>query len=284
MENQLSITRRSLVKSSLLGILAPVVPGMVYAKNIAPVTSEEDFQAPSVHDRFPAIQLFVASEVVGVSHFNFDRLKELVDPRPELAKAEWDWGFGDWESAIGAASHVGRKDIVDYLVGKGAVPSIFTYAMLGHYEIVKAMIESYPGIQKNFGPHGISLLQHAKTGLQTAGGDKLKSQQLINYLQSLGDADGKQYLNLEEQDKAKYLGDYTYGTGKDDGFTIKLNMKKLLSLGKLGKSGGTLWRIGDHEFTYQGAPSVFVKFLVQQDKVVSLTLTEPGLILTATKI
>jgi len=284
MKKQNSTTRRLLVKSSVLGLLAAAAPSIVYSKNILPITSDNDSADPFPHDRYPAIQLTIASEVVGVAHFNLDRLKELVEPRPELAKAEWDWGFGDWESAIAAASHVGRKDIVDYLISKGSVPTIFTYAMLGHYETVKAMIGSYPGIQKNFGPHGITLLQHAKTGLQAEVVDRLKAQQLVDYLQSLGDADGKQYLNLEETAKAKYLGDYKYGVGNDDGFTIKLNMRKLISIGKLGKSGGALLRIGENEFTYQGAPSVTVKFLVQNDRVISLTINEPGLILTATKI
>lgn len=284
MKKQNSISRRLLVKSSVFGLLAASLPNIVYSKNILSVTSDNGSSDASPHDRYPAIQLTIASEVVGVAHFNLDRLKELVDPRPELAKAEWDWGFGDWESAIAAASHVGRKDIVDYLVSMGAVPTIFTYCMLGHYETVKAMIGSYPGIQKNFGPHGITLLQHAKTGSQTEGVDKSKAQQLVDYLQSLGDADGRQYLKLEETEKAKYLGDYKYGEGNDDGFTIKLNMKKLISLGKLGKSGGALWRIGENEFTYQGAPSVTVKFLIQNDRVISLTVNEPGLILTATKI
>lgn len=284
MEKQNSLSRRLLVKSSVLGLLAASVPDIVYSKNILSENFENGSSYDSQHDRYPAIQLAIASEVVGVAHFNLDRLKELVDPRPELAKANWDWGFGDWESAIAAASHVGRKDIVDYLISKGAVPTFFTYAMLGQYETVKAMVSSYPGIQKNFGPHGITLLQHAKTGLEIEGVDKSKAQQLVDYLQSLGDADGRQYLKLEEPEKAKYLGDYKYGEGNDDGFTIKLNMRKLLSLGKLGKSGGALWRIGENEFTYQGAPSVTVKFLIQNDSVISLSVSEPGLILTATKI
>ena len=284
MEKQQSISRRLLVKSSVLGLLAASVPAIVYSKNVFSEPSNNGSADTSPDDRYPAIQLTIASEIVGVAHFNLDRLKELVDPRPELAKASWDWNFGDWESAIGAASHVGRKDIVDYLISKGAVPTIFTYAMLGQHETVKAMIDSYPGIQKNFGPHGISLLQHAKTGLEIEGANKLKSQQLIDYLQSLGDADGRQYLKLEEAEKRKYLGDYKYGEGANDGFSIKLNMKKLLSLGKLGKSGGALWRIGEHEFTYQGAPSVILKFQIQNDKVISLSVNEPGLKLTAVKI
>ncbi len=284
MKDQNSVSRRFLVKSSVLGLLAASVPNIVYSKNILPAPSDKDSSDASPHERYPAIQLTIASEVVGVAHFNLDRLKELVDPRPELAKADWDWGFGDWESAIAAASHVGRKDIVEYLISKGTVPTLFTYAMLGQYETVKMMINSYPGIQKNFGPHGITLLQHAKTGLQAEGVNKSNAQKLVDYLQSLGDADGRQYLNLEEKEKEKYLGDYKYGEGKDDGFTIKENMRKLLSLGKLGKSGGTLWRIGENEFTYQGAPSVTVKFLLQNERVISLTVNEPGLILKAVKI
>lgn len=284
MKHHNRISRRFLVKSSVAGLVAATVPAFVHSKNIAVVSPKNDFADLPPHDRYPAIQLSIAAEVVGFAHFDLEKLKQHVDDRPELAKANWDWGFGDWESPIAAASHVGRKDIVDYLIGKGATPTIFTYAVLGQYEAVKAMIGSYPGIQKNFGPHGISLLQHAKTALQTEGVDKSKAQQLIEYLQSLGDSDTQKYLTLDESEKTKYLGDYKYGEGKQDGFSIKLNMRKMISLGKLGNTGGALFRIGENEFTYQGAPSVTVKFLVQDGRVLSLTINEPGMVLTATKI
>jgi hypothetical protein len=29
----------------------------------------------------------------------------------QLARAAWDWGFGDWETALGAASHMGSRPI-----------------------------------------------------------------------------------------------------------------------------------------------------------------------------
>ncbi|MEO6719622.1 MAG: hypothetical protein ABIN67_04610 [Ferruginibacter sp.] len=274
--------RRVLLKSSVFGLLSVCMPNIIFSRDIKSSASGNRMPG-SPHDRYPAILLEIASEVVGVSHFNLVRLKELVDPRPELAKASWDWGFGDWESAIGAASHVGRKDIVDYLISKGAVPTIFTCAMLGAYDAVKNMIDFYPGIQKNLGPHGISLLQHAKLGLLTDDVNKSKAQQLIDYLETLGDADGHRYLNLEDVEKEKYLGDYKYGDGKDDGFTIRLNMKKMISLGKIGKFGGALYRIGN-EFTYNGAPSVVISFDIKNAKVISMTIHEPGLILTAIKI
>jgi hypothetical protein len=279
METQIPFSRRLLVKSTILGVIAASVPHVVYSENIT-APSPADMKPD---ERYPAIQLSVAAEVVGVAHFNLDRLKQLVDARPELAKATWDWAFGDWESAIAAASHVGRKDIVEYLLSKGAVPTIFTCAMLGQFETVKAMINANPGIQKAFGPHGISLLQHARTGLDNAA-NKAGSQQLIDYLESLGNADGPKYLEVSESDKAKYIGDYKYGDGAEDGFSIKLNMRKMISLGKLGKSGGGLFRTGENEFTYQGAPSVIIKFLEINGKINSLTLNEPGLILKATRI
>ena len=271
------------VKSSAFGLLTTIVPNILYAKDIIAFGNENQDKTPTDY-RYPAILLEVASEIVGVSHFNLDRLKEIVDPRPELAKASWDWGFGDWESAIAAASHVGRKDIIEYLISKGAVPTIFTYAMLGAFDSVKAMINFYPGIQKNFGPHGISLLQHAKLALTIEGINKSRAQHLVDYLEELGNADGRKYLPLDELDKGKYLGDYKYGDEKGEGFTIKLNMKKSLSLGKIGKSGGALYRISEDKFTYNGAPSVIINFKIENSKVISITVNEPGLSLTAVKI
>jgi hypothetical protein len=80
------------------------------------------------------------------------------------------------------------------------------------------------------------------------------------------------------------MGDYKYGDGDLDGFSVKLNMRKLLTLGKIGKFGGALYKIGENKFTYNGAPSVVVTFLFENEKVISLTVSEPNLTLTAKKI
>ncbi|MEO7531852.1 MAG: hypothetical protein ABIS69_10585, partial [Sediminibacterium sp.] len=218
------------------------------------------------------------------SHFNLERLQVLVNARPELARATWDWGFGDWETAIGAASHTGRKDIVGYLLSKGARPDIFTFCMLGHYNVVRSMIESSPGIQKITGPHGISLLQHAKAGLSTDNSNKAEAQKMISYLESLSDADGLVYMPMDETEKNKYVGDYKYGGGENEGFSIKLNMKKIISLGKIGKSGGALYQVADNQFIYNGTSSIKISFAKEHDKVVSLTVSEPGLTLVAKKV
>lgn len=279
MENQHIFSRRVLVKSSILGLLTLPIHNVLYAKNIFSIdeSTTNEIKQPK---RYPAIDDEITNEVVGVSHFNLDRLKELVNRRPELARATWDWGFGDWETAIGAASHVGRKDIVDYLISRGARPDIFTFAMLGAHDTVKSMIEFMPGLQRTSGPHGISLLQHAKNG----DSQSKNSIQLIDYLTALGDADSLKYQGIDEAEKQKYAADYKYGEGEFDGFSVKVNSQKKLLFGKLGKFGGSLLKIGDHTFTYNGAPSVEISFQFENDKIVSLTVKEPELTLIAKRI
>ena len=69
---------------------------------------------------FPNIPPEIIEEVVGKSHFDLEGVKSLVEKRSELSRSVWEWRFGDFESAIGAASHVGRRDIALYLMSKGA--------------------------------------------------------------------------------------------------------------------------------------------------------------------
>jgi hypothetical protein len=278
----ISLTRRTLIKSATFGLLSISLPNIIYAKQ-----NNSEQQPADLFHRYPAIDDTIVAEVVGVSHFNLDRLKELVNRRPELARATWDWGFGDWETAIGAASHTGRRDIAEYLISKGARPDIFTFAMLGAFPAVKAMVDASPGIQAIAGPHGISLLQHARNGARADGlTDKQAAQstQLIHYLESLGNADAPEYAAVTDAEKEKYMGDYKYGDGPDDGFSIKLNMRKILSFGKLGKNGGALYRKAGQTFIYNGTTSVEIIFTLQQDKVISLTIHEPDLTLVAKKI
>ena len=50
-----------------------------------------------VADLFPTQPPELAREMVAVSHYDLNRVKELVEARPSLSRAAWDWGFGDWE-------------------------------------------------------------------------------------------------------------------------------------------------------------------------------------------
>lgn len=278
-----AINRRTVLKTTALTALGLSIPAIT--------TGNENLTQSSQSDRptnFPNIDPVVISEVVGKSHFDLNRVKELVDPRPELSKCVWEWRFGDFESAIGAASHVGRRDIALYLIEKGASASLFTFAMLGNYAVVKAAIEAQPGIQKVAGPHGISLLAHANAG-QRMKGDMTPSEvdnlnKTIDHLESLGDANGPEYIPVNPEDQEKYLGDYKYGNGDADGFTIQLNMRKLLSLGPIGEFGGALFQIKPNEFIYNGSPSVKISFEIEGNTVKSLSLKEPTFTLQADKV
>jgi hypothetical protein len=280
MNNKKSISRRIALKSTLFGILTVSIPNLIYGKEISSIekiiTSEIE-----KNNRYPALEEELVAEVVGVSHFDLERLKVLVNKRPELARATWDWGFGDWETAIGAASHTGRKDIADYLLSMGARPDIFTFAMLGNYKAVKSIIEFTPGLQRIAGPHGISLLQHSKNGIQNNNSNQ--AEKLVTYLSKLGDADSPKYQELDDAEKQKYVGDYKYGEGESDGFSVKVNSRKKLLFGKLGKFGGSLLKISENKFTYNGTPSVEITFQFENEKIVSLTVKEPELILLVKK-
>lgn len=278
------LSRRALVRSSVFGLLAVPFSRLLFAGPRAVIHR----QSPPAGRRYPAIEDAVVAEVVGASHFNLDRVKELVDARPELARACWDWAYGDFETALGAASHVGRRDIATYLMSKGARPDIFTYAMLGSLEAVQAMIAATPGIQSVEGPHGISLLQHARNGLRAP--DLSKEQQergeaLVSYLEGLGDADPQLTdLPMEPEEKEAFLGDYLYGKGLQDGLSVRLNMRNMLSLGRLGAFGGALFQTAPGTFAYNGAPSVKVVFEKHEGRVVALTVHEPDLVIRAKKV
>lgn len=111
------------------------------------------------------------------AHGNLDKVKQLLEREGGLIHAAWDWGNGDWETALGAAAHVGRRDIALYLLEKGARIDLFAAAMLGKLEIVKAIVQDDPTVIHSRGPHTIPLIAHAK-----AGGDH--SLHVVQFLES----------------------------------------------------------------------------------------------------
>lgn len=105
---------------------------------------------------------------VGAAHSELEKVQELLEQEPNLLNAAMNWGGGDWETAVGAAAHTGRKDILRWLLEQGARLDLFAAAMLGELDMVKAVLERFPGQLHANGPHGISLLQHALMGGEEA--------------------------------------------------------------------------------------------------------------------
>ena len=125
-----------------------------------------------------ALEATLVEEFVSKSHADLDRIKVLLAQEPTLINAAWDWGGGDWETGLGAASHMGRRDIASYLLENGARLDLFAAAMLGKLEIVRAVLEAYPDAIHIPGPHGIPLIAHAQAGDNDA-------VQVHEYLQAL---------------------------------------------------------------------------------------------------
>ena len=110
----------------------------------------------------------LVKQFVAVSHGRLATVKELVAKEPQLVTASWDWVDGDWETGLGAASHVGNRDIANYLLDHGARIDVFAMAMLGQTKVVQAILETSPKIHAVAGPHGIPLLSHAIVGGEEA--------------------------------------------------------------------------------------------------------------------
>ncbi len=115
-----------------------------------------------------ALEPDMVRDFVANAHGNIERVSELLAQEPALLNAAWDWGGGDWETALGAASHMGRKDIANLLLERGARIDIFAAAMLGQVEIVRVILTAFPAMRQARGPHSISLLDHAKAGGEQA--------------------------------------------------------------------------------------------------------------------
>ena len=126
----------------------------------------------------PTLDSSLVQEFVGNAHGDLNRVKELLAQEPALINACWDWGGGDFETGLGAAAHMGQRDIARFLLENGARLDLFAAAMLGKLDIVKAALTAFPEAVHTPGPHGIPLIAHAR-----AGGDEAKK--VLEFLESL---------------------------------------------------------------------------------------------------
>jgi len=267
-------------RRSLLRLASVALPfgGIGFRSTLAEKGSSSD--RILVTDLFPTQPPELTREMVTVSHFNLSRVKELVEARPSLARASWDWGFGDWESALGASSHMGNRAIAEYLISNGARPSLFSAAMLGQLEVVKAMVNANPHAERIRGPHGISLLSHAKMG-----GDAARP--VFDFLQSLGDAGADSTAPLSDSDIIALPGTYVFGLSANQRIEVTVerregvsSMYSPLTWTREGTMGRPLVHVGDRAFYPAGAPSVHIRFAVERASVM-MTVHDPEVVLVA---
>jgi hypothetical protein len=239
-----------------------------------------------VSDSFPAHAPELVREMVTVAHFDLARVQELVGARPALARAAWDWGFGDWETPLGAASHMGNRRIAEYLLQEGAPPSLFSAAMLGQVEVVKALVAGQPGAQRLRGPHSISLLAHARMGGEGA-------RAVLDFLQSLGDADAAAPVALSDAETAALVGSYVFGVGVSQQVDVTADLKMYannkmythapqLHWTRKGTMTRPLFHLGNRTFYPAGAPFVRVAFAESAGAMV-MSVSDGELVVSATR-
>lgn len=175
MEN---LTRRQLCAGL---VLAPVAV-LAQDKPQGPTEAafSRDYPEPGFKPSWKTPQLNRAQiqDFIIYAHSDLEMTKKLLDREPMLINAFMDWGAGDWESALGGACHMGRRDIVEFLLERGARMDIFCATMMGQLEAVKAFLTLQPKLIDARGPHGFNLHFHG----QLAGKEAAR---MVAYLQSV---------------------------------------------------------------------------------------------------
>jgi hypothetical protein len=121
----------------------------------------------------------LVEEFVRQAHSDMDAVTSMLAEHPTLLNAAHDWERGDFETGLGAASHVGYKELATFFLDKGAQANIFTACLFGQTALVKTMLTAFPQALHAKGPHGYTLLHHAEQGGEAA-------LEVKEYLQSLG--------------------------------------------------------------------------------------------------
>ena len=230
--------------------------------------------AVDVPQEYPATPPNLAREIVGASHGRTDRVRELLREDAGLAGAAWNWGFGDWETAIGAASHVGRADIIEILVAHGARPTIFTLATLDNVDALRAILDTMPDASNLEGPHSISLFDHARAG---------KAERVMEFLEARGLKPERAFI--ERAAAEVYLGTYAWGDGETERFEVTWSDR--MSAMMLKRTGGLsrgLIPTGPHTFHPGGGKHVNIRFEMEDNRAVRLHVPAPGRVLIAERM
>lgn len=147
-----TLDRRSMIHAAAGTCAALVIAPLAAAQSKTPGARPDPLDGELVH------------EFVRVAHGDLERTRRMLDEEPRLIRATWDWGGGDFETALGGAGHMGRRDIAGFLLERGATFDLFPAAMLGRLAAVRAVLETQPSLIHVPGPHGIPLVAHARAG------------------------------------------------------------------------------------------------------------------------
>jgi hypothetical protein len=159
---------------------------------------ERDYAPPGFKPAWkkPQINRLFVQDFVIYAHMDLPMVKKLLAKEPAVLNAAMDWGAGDWETGLGGASHMGRRDIAEFLLENGARIDLFCAAMLGQLDAVRTFLTLQPKLIDAKGPHGFSLHFHAQVGGKEA-------EPVLAYLQSIKPVELKPVPFLNKQPAKK---------------------------------------------------------------------------------
>jgi len=149
--------------------------GLLHAQSASPQSADN---VPDFPEHDPQFDRARVKRFVIAGHGNLPAVKAMLSEEPHLINGAIDWGNGDFETALGGASHMGRRDIAEYLLEHNARMDIFAATMLGKLDIVTAAVAAFANIVRVPGPHGIPLIVHAEKG-------GIAAKAVLEFLQSL---------------------------------------------------------------------------------------------------
>jgi hypothetical protein len=169
--NELCTRKQFLIGSSAAAVslfcgrgLSQAQPGSAPSGPALSATPKSADNVPDFPEHHPQLDRVRVKRFVIAGHGNLAALKAMLAEEANLINGAIDWGNGDFETALGGASHMGRRDIAEYLLEHNARMDIFAATMLGRLEIVTAAVVAFPNIVQVPGPHGIPLIVHAEKG------------------------------------------------------------------------------------------------------------------------
>jgi len=108
----------------------------------------------------PQVEQSVVEDLVGNAHGNLARVRELLDAHPDALNLSAPWN----ETAVEAATQMGNKPILDFLIARGAPVDFFTACVLGRVDDVTGELAADPTRADARGVHDLPALYFAAIG------------------------------------------------------------------------------------------------------------------------
>jgi ankyrin repeat protein len=108
----------------------------------------------------PQVEQSVVEDLVGNAHGNLARVRELLDAHPDALNLRAPWN----ETAVEAATQMGNKPILDFLIARGAPVDFFTACVLERVDDVAGELAVDPTRAGARGVHDLPALYFAAIG------------------------------------------------------------------------------------------------------------------------